>query len=120
MHGGRESVIRALTHIDMVVRMHGVLGADLTPQYLNSAIGDNFIGIHIGLGPRAGLPDGQREIIIPLTFRHFRGRLNDGTRPFRIKIAKRFIGQGGRAFDNTECPNDGGWHGFLADGKIHQ
>ena len=33
----------------MVIRVHGVLAAERAVEQFNGAVGDDFIGIHIGL-----------------------------------------------------------------------
>ena len=38
---------------------------------LAGPVGDHFIGVHVGLGTRSGLPDNQREVIQKLALGHF-------------------------------------------------
>jgi hypothetical protein len=62
----------------MVVRVDGLLGAHLAAENLNGAVGDDLVGVHVGLGTGAGLPDDQREVIQQLTLGDLGGGLLDG------------------------------------------
>ena len=77
VHSGRESVVRALAHVDMVIRMDGLFRAHLAAQHLNRAVGDDFIGIHIGLSARACLPYDQWEVVVQLAIYDFLRGLDD-------------------------------------------
>ena len=58
MHGCGESIIGGLTHIDVVIGVDGLFGAEFASEHLTGSVGDDFIDIHIGLGAGAALPDG--------------------------------------------------------------
>ena len=62
VHGGGKAVVRRLPHVDVVVGMDRLFGADLAAEDLDSAIGDDLVHVHVGLGAGAGLPHHQREI----------------------------------------------------------
>ena len=78
VHGGRIGVVRRLAHIHMVVGMDRRFGAETAAQHLDGAVGDDLIGVHIGLGAGAGLPDGQGKVIVELAVDHFLGGSDDG------------------------------------------
>ena len=40
----------------------GVLLPELAAQQLDRAVGDDLVDVHVGLGPRAGLPHVEREL----------------------------------------------------------
>ena len=50
VHHSGERVIRRLRHVDMVIGVNGVLGAQLATQKGDGAVGDDFINIHVELG----------------------------------------------------------------------
>lgn len=78
VHDGGERVVGGSGHVDMVVRVDGLLGAHLAAENLNGAVGDDLVGVHVGLGTGAGLPDDQREVIQQLTLGDLGGGLLDG------------------------------------------
>ena len=71
VHRGRECVVGRLTPVDVVVGVDRVLGADLAPCYLDRTVCDDLIGVHIGLGSAAGLPDHERKMIVEPTIDDF-------------------------------------------------
>ena len=64
VHGGREGVVRGLAAVDVVVGVHGRLAAALPAQQLVGPVGDDLVGVHVGLGAGAGLPDDERELVV--------------------------------------------------------
>jgi len=66
MHHRREGIVGALTAVDMVIRMD-TFRAQLTSQKFNRTVGDNLVGVHVGLGARSSLPDDKGEVIIKLS-----------------------------------------------------
>ncbi len=66
VHGSGEGVIGRLAPVDVVVRVHWVLASHLAAGNFNGAVGDDLVGVHVGLGAGAGLPDHQREVVIQL------------------------------------------------------
>ena len=63
MHGGGESVVGTLGHVDMVVGVK-----KLFPCQLVSAVGNDLVHIHIGLGAASRLPYRQGEVAGKLSF----------------------------------------------------
>ena len=61
VHSGRESIVRRLAHIDVVVRVSQLPAGDLV-----SARADDLVRVHIRLRAGAGLPYNKREMIIEL------------------------------------------------------
>ena len=57
--GGREDVVRALAHVDVVVRVHVLAGEG----------GDDLVGVHVRARARAGLEDVDRELVVVLAAR---------------------------------------------------
>ena len=48
VHNGWEAVIAGLAAINVVIRMHS-LSSDLPSEKLNGSVGDDLIGVHVGL-----------------------------------------------------------------------
>ncbi|MDQ1079876.1 hypothetical protein QE401_002402 [Pseudoroseomonas cervicalis] len=96
VHHGGEAVVGRLAAIDVVVRMHRLAGAKRLAQQLIGAVRDDLVGVHVGLGAAAGLPDGQREIGVAQAFRHLGGGAGDGFGQLRRQLAQRLVGLGRR------------------------
>ncbi len=77
VHRGRETVVRRLALVDMVVGVNRLLAAALAGQHFIGAAGDHLIGVHVRLSARAGLPDHQRKLAIEIPAGYFGGRLLD-------------------------------------------
>jgi len=63
VHRGREGVVRRLSFVDVVVGVNP-LRAERLPHQFEGAVGDYFVAVHIGLRPRTGLPDDEREVVV--------------------------------------------------------
>ncbi len=57
MHRSRKGIVGRLRHIDMVVGMNRVLAPHLAAGHFDCAVRDDLVGVHVGLGAAAGLPD---------------------------------------------------------------
>jgi len=64
VHGRWERIVWGLAAVHMVIRVNRVFGANHAAEDFDGFIGDDFIGVHIGLRARACLPDRKREIIV--------------------------------------------------------
>ena len=70
VHRGREGVVRGLAAVDVVVGVDRRLAAERRAQDLVGAVRDHLVGVHVGLGAGAGLPDHQREVLGELAVDH--------------------------------------------------
>ena len=77
VHGGGEGVVGGLGHVDVVVRVDGLLGTELASEELNRTVGDDLVDVHVGLGAGTGLPDDQGEVVEELTLNDLVGGLDD-------------------------------------------
>ncbi len=59
----------------------GFLRAELAAGDLDRPVGDHLVGVHVGLGAAAGLPDDQREVVVELARRSPRRRPGRSARP---------------------------------------
>ena len=64
VHSGGERVVAGLAHVHVVVGVDRLLGAERAADQLDAPVGDDLVHVHIGLGPRPGLPHIQREFLI--------------------------------------------------------
>ena len=89
----------------MVIGVHGLLGAHLPAQHFNGAVGNNFIGIHVRLRARTGLPDNKREVVIERAIGNFCRRFHNRFAGFGVQIVKLHIGLGCCHFDDAQRAN---------------
>lgn len=47
----------------MVIGVDGTFGAHCATEDLDGAVGNDFIGVHVGLGAGTSLPDDERKVI---------------------------------------------------------
>ena len=112
MHGGRDRVVGRLAHIDVIVRMHRLFGAEFAAERQIGGVGDHLVDVHVGLGAGAGLPHQQREMPVQLAvgdvLRHRDDRLG-APAVERTEIA---VDLGRRALDQAERAHDLDRHAF--------
>ena len=118
MHRGRESVVRRLAHIDVIVGMNRILGAELAGEQFVGAVGDHLVDVHVGLRAGAGLPNHQRELIVELAVDDFGRRLHDRLGAPRIERAELAIDFGGGALDQRQRRDQRPRHALVADAEI--
>mmetsp|Transcript_41475 Transcript_41475/g.69293 ORF Transcript_41475/g.69293 Transcript_41475/m.69293 type:complete len:209 (-) Transcript_41475:7-633(-) len=105
VHCGRESIVARLALVNMVVRMHRLLGADHTAQNLNGTVGDDFVGIHVCLRSATSLKYDQWKFVVMLTFCHLFCSLDDSISNLSIKLANLFVDCSTSSLQSTECMN---------------
>ncbi len=120
VHGRRHRIVGRLRHVDVVVRMDGIFGAEDAAQDLDRPVGDDLVQIHVGLGARSGLPDGQGEMIVPLAFGDLACGLIDGVAQFGVELAKLHVGPRGGLLLPGESADQGPRHGAFADREVFQ
>eukprot|EP01139_Manchomonas_bermudensis_P017218 Amastigsp_a516913_19.p2 type:complete len:281 gc:universal Amastigsp_a516913_19:581-1423(+) len=77
VHRGGERVIRRLRHVDVVVRVHGLLRAHRPAEQLDRTVRDDFVDVHVRLGPGPCLEDDKREVVVQAPVDHFIRRGHD-------------------------------------------
>ena len=117
VHSRGEGVVGGLGHIHVVIGVQ-----QLFPRDGVAPPGNDLVGIHVGLGAGAGLPDHQREVVGKLSGDHLIRRGGDGgqlllSHLFRTKLG---VCLGGGLFQNTAGVDDLLGHSLLAhaNGKI--
>ena len=108
MDGGREDVVRALAHVDVVVRVHVVAGER----------GDHLVRVHVRARAGAGLEDVDRELVVVLAVRD---RVAGGGDPLRlVRIEQPELGVRPRrgGLDPAEPARDGHRNRLAGDGEV--
>ena len=85
------------------------------PAISNRAVRDHLVGVHVGLGAAAGLPDAQRKMIVELSLNHFIASLHDQLRFVVRQFAEFLINERSRLFKNSERANHLARHAVVAD-----
>ena len=118
VHRGRKRVVRRLAHIDVIVWMHRLLGAELAAQHFVGAIGDHLVEVHVGLGAGPGLPDHQRKVPVELAVDHLARGADDGAGAAPVEQSEFAIRLGGSKLDHAERMNDRHRHPLITDAEI--
>ena len=118
VHGRRVGVVGRLAHVDVIVGMHRLLGAERAAQDLDRPVGDHLVGVHVGLGTGAGLPDDEREVGVELTVDHLLGCRDDRLAELLVELAEIAVDLGCGALQHAERLDDGLGLLFPADLEI--
>mmetsp|Transcript_24401 Transcript_24401/g.37641 ORF Transcript_24401/g.37641 Transcript_24401/m.37641 type:complete len:393 (+) Transcript_24401:319-1497(+) len=86
VHSCRKAIIRTLSHVAVIIGMHGSLRPNFTPHNLNRTITQHLIHIHIRLRSTSRLINHQREMTIQLPSNHFIRRSTEGIRNASIHL----------------------------------
>ena len=120
VHRGRKSVVRRLRHVDVVVRVDRVLGADDPAGQLDRPVGDHLVGVHVGLGAAPRLPDSQRELSVERALGDLVGGLDDEVGAPVVELAEVSVDGGRGALQDPERPDEGLGHRLGADVEVVQ
>ncbi|KAI6752933.1 hypothetical protein HG531_005102 [Fusarium graminearum] len=77
VHDGRKSVVGGSAAVDVVIGVDRLLAAHGTAKNLNGTVGDDLVGVHVGLSTGASLPDDEREVVDELAISDLLGSLLD-------------------------------------------
>jgi hypothetical protein len=73
----REHVVGGLAHVDVIVRMHVLVGAFRRAEQFRGAIGEHLVGVHVVRRTGARLVDVNTELIAEFAAEDFVRRLDD-------------------------------------------
>ena len=104
----------------MVVGVHRVLGAEDAAKEFDGPVGDDLVGVHVGLGARSRLPDDQGEVGVQGPRRYFVGGTHDGVGDGGLQLAQGHIDGRCCFFLDAERAEHRSRHGLGADGEILQ
>ena len=112
VHDGGEGVVGGGAAVDVVVGVDGRLRAHLAAENLNGAVGDDLVGVHVGLRAGARLPDDQREVVHELAVGNLLGGLLDGGADLGIE-AVAHVDRGSGALEDAKGLDNGRRHAVL-------
>lgn len=117
VHGSGEGVVGGLGHVDVVVGVDGLLGAELTSQKLDGAVGDDLVDVHVGLGAGAGLPHNEGEVVEELALNDLIGSLDNGVTNGLVETVGHVDG-GGSALQDTKGLDEGLGHALSGSTNV--
>ena len=106
VHHDRETVVRRLPFVDVIVGMHRLVRAERLAGELIRAIGDHLVRVHVALRAGAGLKDDQRKLRIERAGNHFIRRARNQLGALRRDGAELAVGERRRFFQQPEPAND--------------
>ena len=120
VHDGGKGIVGRLPHVAVIVGVNGGFDTAGVAQAFVGAVGQHFVGIHVGLGARSRLPDGQGKLTGNGPTQHIIRRRHNGIRHRNGQQAQRLIHQRRRLFLDHQRANQFRRHFFNANGKIIQ
>src|ERR1700722_16567265 len=101
VHRGRDRIVAALPHVDVVIGVHR--GAEAAA----GERGDHLVGVHVGARARAGLEHVDRKMSIVLAGDHLGGGRLDGLCDLGIEQLQCRVGPCRRLLDEAERADEG-------------
>ena len=117
-HRAGEDVVGGLRHVDVVVGMDRGLGAAFAAERFDGDVGDDLVGVHVGLRAGAGLPDDEREVVVEFAVDDLLGGAADGVGDFGVELAELLVGGGGGVLDDAHGADDRARHALAADLEV--
>ena len=118
--GGGEHVVGRLRAVDVVVGVHRLLRPEHAAQELDGAVGDHLVGVHVGLGAAARLPDPQWKMLVELACDNFIANLGDQLCFVGGQLAEIVIDQRTGFLEDAESADHLAGHYVVADIEMEQ
>ena len=115
---GGDNVIAGLPHIHMVIRMHGIPGADGLSRELRASIRDDLVRIHVRRSAGSGLINIEREMLVEFAVDDLLRRAGDEFGARGVELAEFIIGLRGGPFDQAHGADEFAAKAFTGDGEI--
>ena len=123
----RKHVIRALTHVDVVIRMDRLLHHEtVAAQDFDGSIADHFVRIHVARCARAGLIHVDGKLIVEFSLRDFLGGGQERCDLLIVQpifaglreLAQVAVHDAGSQLDEAQCVNHLGGKSATGNWKI--
>jgi hypothetical protein len=102
-HSGGIGIVGRLTEVDVIVGMAVGVVAPLVSHELQSPIGDDLVGIHVGRGTGAALDHVHHEVALPVAVDDLLSSPVDGIRDSLVQQSQLPVGPGRRLFDHRQA-----------------
>lgn len=120
MHCRGKGIVGGLACIDVVVGVYGSHRTQRCAEYFIRAVGDDLIGVHVGLRAGSGLPDDEWKMICQFSRGDFACRPRDCATASPVDDFKFRIRERGGFFLETDRTDHFFRHAFAADGEVLQ
>ncbi len=117
-HGGRDDVVGALRHVDVIVRVYRGVRAPLTAENLVGPIGEDFVAVHVVAGAGAGLVDVDHELVPKITAEDFVGGRDDRVGQLAVEPARLLVRECGGLLDLDDGVDKGRERPEPGDGVV--
>ena len=118
MDRGRDHVVARLSHVDVIVWMHRILGADRFTGELTATVRDHLVRIRVRARAGTGLENVEWKMLVQFSFRDFFRGLDDERRAVMIEQTEIGIRLCRRPFDKAKRANEGPGKTLAANRKI--
>ena len=95
-------VVRRLALVDVVVGTHGRVLALGSSHDLQSAVGNDLVGVHVGGSSSSSLDHIHDELVIELSLNHLVASLADSVHDLLLDESKTTVGNDASLLDHTE------------------
>ena len=68
VHGGWKGVVGRLRSVDVVVGVNGGFGAQFPAGKFDRTVGDDLVGVHVGLRTASCLPHAKGKVVVEMPF----------------------------------------------------
>ena len=120
VHGRGKGVVGGLRAVDVIVGVDGRFGAQHATGEFDGAVGDDLVGVHVGLRPASGLPDAKGKVIVEVAVDDVLGGGDDEVAHFGVELLEGHVGLGGGLLEDAESTNHAQRHGVVTDVKIQK
>ena len=120
VHGGWKGVVGRLRSIHVVVWMNGCFRTKHSTGEFDGTVGDDLVGVHVGLRSASRLPYTKREVVVKMAVDHVLGGGDDEVAHLGVKLLEGHVGLGSGLFEDTKSSNHAQRHGVVANVKIQQ
>ncbi len=98
--------------------MDRVFAPEDAARELDGPIGDDFVGVHVGLSAAAGLPDDEREVVVEKARDDLVGGADDELGGSPVELAELGVGDGRGLLDDAQGGDELAGHLFAADLEV--
>ena len=102
----RDHVVRGLRHVDVVVRMDGLVLPAFAAQQFVGAVREHLVAIHVVGRAGAGLIDVDHELVVVLAGQYLVGGGHDRVGQLRVEAAGFLVRQRRRLLDPHHRPHE--------------
>jgi hypothetical protein len=113
-----DDVVRGLAHVDVVVGVDGLFGAEIAAHCLYCTVRDDLVGVHVGGGPGAGLEDVEYELVVELALHDLFGGPDDGIPEVIVQKTQFMVDVRGFELDRPQCLHEAARLAQVAYGEV--